>query len=69
LRNKGFLNTKNCDNAATNANSENAGSRMETSSVGEARVRGKRKMSQVLGAFGLLDFIMGGSDRKTRKKT
>jgi hypothetical protein len=29
---------------------------MEASSAGEAWVRGKRKMSQVLGAFGLLDF-------------
>jgi len=40
-----------CDNAATNSNSENARSKF----AGK-RGHGQRKMSQVLGAFGLLDF-------------
>jgi hypothetical protein len=49
---------KHCDNAAANANSESARSRMEASSVGKRGYEGQRKMSQVLGAFGLLDFTM-----------
>ena len=48
---------KHCDNAATNSNSENARSRM-VQVCGEAWVRGQRKMTEVLGAFGLLDFTM-----------
>jgi hypothetical protein len=48
---------KRCDNAATNLNSGNARSRM-VASLREAWVWGQRKMSQVLGAFGLLDFTM-----------
>jgi hypothetical protein len=48
---------KHSDNAATNPNSENARSRM-VASCGEAWVRGQRKMSEVLGAFGLLDFTI-----------
>jgi hypothetical protein len=48
---------KHCDNTATNSNSENARSRM-WQVCGEAWVRGQRKMSQVLGAFGMLDFTM-----------
>jgi len=43
---------KHCDNAATNWNSENAKSRI-VGSLG-----GQRKMSQVLGAFGLLDITV-----------
>jgi len=42
---------------ATNSNSENA--RSEWRQVcGEAWVREQKKMSQVVGAFGLLDFTM-----------
>ena len=52
-----FSGHKHCDNAATNFNSGNARSRMVTS-LWEAWLRGQRKMSQVLGAFGLLDFTM-----------
>jgi len=48
---------KHCDNTATNSKGENARSRMV------ARLRGRvgmgtKEMSQVLGAFGLLDFTM-----------
>jgi hypothetical protein len=39
---------------ATNAKSENAKSRMVASSVEKHECGGQRKMSQVLGAFGLL---------------
>jgi hypothetical protein len=47
------------DNAATNANSENARSRMVASSAGKRGYGGKeRNMGQVLGAFALLDFTM-----------
>jgi hypothetical protein len=53
--NKSFLN-KNRNNAATNLNSENARSRMVASSQGSMGM-GQREMSQVLGAFGLLDFL------------
>jgi hypothetical protein len=52
-----FSEHKHCDNAATNSNSENVRSRMAASlrrSVGT----GTMKMSQVMGAFGLLDFTM-----------
>ena len=48
---------KDCDNAATNLNSGNARSRM-VASLWEAWLRGNRKMSKLLGAFGLLDFTM-----------
>jgi len=48
---------KHCDNAATNSNSENARSR-KFASLREAWLRGQGKMSQVLGAFGPLDFTM-----------
>jgi len=48
---------KNCDNAATNSNSGNASSKMVTSLQGSVG-RGQRQMSQVPGAFGLLDFTM-----------
>jgi hypothetical protein len=47
-----------CDIAATNAKSKKARSRMEASYAGEAWVREQRKMVQVLGAFGLLNFTM-----------
>jgi hypothetical protein len=42
----------------TNVKSENASSIMVTGSVGKHEYWGQRKMSQVLRAFGLLDFIM-----------
>jgi hypothetical protein len=42
---------KHCDNAATNANSENARSRMEATSARKREYGGQRKMSQVLDAF------------------
>ena len=48
---------KHCDKAATNSNSENARSRI-VASLRESWVRGERKMSQVMGAFGLLDSTM-----------
>jgi len=48
---------KHCDNAATNSNSENTRSRTVASLLG-SMVQGQRKMSQELGAFGLLDFTM-----------
>jgi hypothetical protein len=48
---------KHCNNVATNLNSENARSRM-VASFGGSGVLGQREMSQVLGAFGLLDFTM-----------
>jgi hypothetical protein len=48
---------KHCDNAATNLNSENARSRMVASLRGSVGME-TGKMSQVLGAFGLLDFTM-----------
>ena len=51
-----FLNT-NCDNATTNSNSENARSRMVASLRGSVGM-GTKEVSQVLGAFGLLDFTM-----------
>jgi len=51
---QGLSEHKHCDNTATNSNNENARSRM----VASLWVKGKRKMSQVLGAFGLLDFTM-----------
>jgi hypothetical protein len=54
----GLSEHKHCDNAATNANSENGRNRMVASSVGKREYGGKRKMSQVLGAFRLLDFTM-----------
>jgi hypothetical protein len=38
--------------------SENARSRMEASSTAKHEYGGQRKMSKVLGAFGLLDFTM-----------
>ena len=52
-----FSENKHCDKAVTNCNSENARSRMVVNLRG-AWVRGQRKMSQALGAFGLLDFAM-----------
>jgi hypothetical protein len=48
---------KHCDNAATNSNSENARSRMVASLRGSMGT-GTKELSQVLGAFGLLDFTM-----------
>jgi len=48
---------KNCDNAATNLNSENARSRMMPSLRGSGGTETKED-SQILGAFGLLDFTM-----------
>jgi hypothetical protein len=42
---------------ATNANSENTRSRMEQVTQGSVSI-GAKKMSQVLGAFELLDFTM-----------
>jgi len=48
---------KHCDNSATNSNSKNTRSR-KWQVCREAWVRGQRKMSQVLGMFGLLDFTM-----------
>jgi len=45
------------DNAATNSNSKKARSRMVASLRGSVGT-GQRKMSQVLGVFGLLDFTM-----------
>jgi hypothetical protein len=38
--------------------SENGRGRMEGSSVAKREYGGQRKMSEVLGAFGLLDFTM-----------
>jgi hypothetical protein len=49
---------KHCDNAATNSNSENARSRIVASLRGSVGTGTKRKYSQILGAFGLLDFTM-----------
>jgi len=48
---------KHCDNMATNSNSKNARSKM-VESCGEMLVQEQRKMSEVMGAFGLLDFTM-----------
>jgi len=48
---------KHCDNALTNSNSENARSRMVASLRGNVGTATK-KMSQVLGAFGLLHFTV-----------
>ena len=48
---------KHCDNAATNSNSENARSRMVASLRGSMGT-GTKGLSQVLGAFGLLDFTV-----------
>jgi hypothetical protein len=52
----GLSEHKHCDNAATNANSENANTRQVLR--GEAWVRGQGKTSKLLGPFGLLDFTM-----------
>ena len=55
--NKGFLNT----NTAITPQLIRTARTLETEwwqVCGEAWVRGQRKMSQVLGAFGLLDFTM-----------
>jgi hypothetical protein len=46
---------KHCGNTATTSNSENARSRMVASLRGSMGM-GTKNMSQVLGAFGLLDF-------------
>jgi len=55
---QGFSEHKHCDNAATKVIRTTRTVEAEWWNVcGEARVRGKRK-SQVLGAFGLLDFTM-----------
>jgi len=54
---QGLSEHKHCDNVATNSNSENARSRMVAGLRGSVD-RGRRKMSQVLGAFGLLDFTI-----------
>jgi hypothetical protein len=43
LINKGFLNTKHCDNMATNVNSENGRSRIEESSAGKHEYGGKSR--------------------------
>jgi hypothetical protein len=48
---------KHCDNPATNSNSDNARSRILASVRGSVGT-GTKKISQVLGAFGLLDFTM-----------
>jgi len=48
---------KHCDNEATNLNSLNARSRMVGSLRGSMGT-GTKEMSQVLGAFGLLNFTM-----------
>jgi len=48
---------KHFDNAATNSNREDARSRIVASLRGNVGT-GTRKMSQVLGAFGLMDFTM-----------
>jgi hypothetical protein len=57
LINNGFLNTNSAITGGTDRNSEKGRSRMEASCGGK-RVRGQRKMSQVLGEFGLLDFTV-----------
>jgi len=48
---------KHCNNVATNSNSKNARNRMVESLWGSMGM-GQRKMSLILGAFGLLDFSM-----------
>jgi len=48
---------KHCDKVATNLTSEKARSRMVASLRGSVGT-GQRKMRQVLGAYGLLDFTM-----------
>ena len=56
---QGLSEHKHCDNAATTAIRTARTLEVEWWQVcGEALVRGKRKMSQVLGAFRLLDFTM-----------
>jgi len=54
---KGFSEQKHCGNAATDSNSENAISKMVASLRGSEGT-GKKKMIQVLGAFGFRDFTM-----------